>query len=74
MTARMPRGGATRRPCRACATLIPSRLYLCRACWALLPAPTRAALSRRDNRALLRLRVLYAHIDRELPLADLEIT
>lgn len=73
MTARMPRGVFTGRPCRSCRMPISSRFYLCDACWALLPAPARRALSKRDDRAMARLRELYDHIDRGLPLTELEI-
>ncbi|WP_267487048.1 hypothetical protein [Streptomyces sp. DH12] len=69
-----PRGAHALTPCRRCRTPKPVRWYLCGACWALLPVPTRRALNRRDGQALARLRALHGHIDRGLPLTELEIT
>nr|WP_164290054.1 hypothetical protein [Streptomyces sp. SID11385] len=69
-----PQGTRTATPCRSCRAPKPARLYLCGACWASLSEPARRALTRRDNRALVRLRELHHHIDRGLPLAQLEIT
>ncbi|MFD7509522.1 hypothetical protein ACFV5N_09290 [Streptomyces sp. NPDC059853] len=62
-------------PCPSCNTAPRRRgQYLCRGCWAQLPAPARRALSRRDAQAWARLRQLHAHLDSGRPLAHLEIT
>lgn len=70
----LPHGAYTATPCRSCRSPKPSRCYLCGACWAALPEPTRRALNKRDGRALARLGALHAHIDNEQPLNELEIT
>ncbi|MGW1989653.1 hypothetical protein [Embleya sp. NPDC001921] len=74
MTARTDRTGWT--PCPACATRKPASRYLCRDCWALVPAAARRALHRSDDRAMAitRLRELHSHLHRGLPLDTLEIT
>jgi hypothetical protein len=74
VSGRLPRPGARTSPCRSCRSPKPPRWYLCAACWSLIPERARRALNRRDGRALARLRELHAHIDRELPLADLEVS
>ena len=70
------RGAYTATPCRSCRTPKPVRLYLCPACWGMLPPAARRLLndSRDRGRALARLRELHAHIDAGLPLGELEIT
>ncbi|MEU6628375.1 hypothetical protein ABZ905_08785 [Streptomyces parvus] len=61
-------------PCPACRAPKAAGQYLCRACWFTVPAPARRALNQRDTRAMARLRALLDHINRGLPLAELEIT
>lgn len=69
-----PRGTYTAPPCKACRRPKRPGMYLCGTCWPQLPAAARRALNRRDDQAMARLRALLDHIDRGLPLADLEIT
>ncbi|MBZ3909401.1 hypothetical protein [Streptomyces acidiscabies] len=47
--------------------------YLCLACWRTLPASTRGRLSRRDARAMLRLRQLHAELTAGTPLAVIRV-
>ncbi|MFJ5890366.1 hypothetical protein [Streptomyces californicus] len=61
-------------PCPACRAPKAPGQYLCRTCWFTVPAPARRALNRRDTKATARLRALLGHINRGLPLAELEIT
>lgn len=64
----------TERPCRSCRAPTPAHLYLCRDCWAQLPARARRALTRRDSRAFARLRELHAQLDSGRALTDIEVT
>ncbi len=74
ITLPLPKGAVTS-PCPSCNAARKGRgQYLCRDCWAQLPAPARRALSRRDAQAWARLRQLHTHLDSGRPLAHLEIT
>lgn len=61
-------------PCHGCGNPRPPRTYLCRNCWALLPAPARRALNRRDKTAFLRLRELHKQLDAGVPLTEIQVT
>lgn len=50
------------------------RQYLCSACWRALPNETRGRLSRRDPRALLRLRQLRAALAERTPLGVIRVS
>ncbi|MEH0547308.1 hypothetical protein QA802_30745 [Streptomyces sp. B21-105] len=60
--------------CPACAQPRTAGHYLCRSCWFALPAPARAALSRRDRHALTRLRQLIDQLGKGQPPAAIEVT
>lgn len=61
--------------CPACPTgRRQPRQYLCLTCWRTLPASTRGRLSRRDGRALLRLRQLHAELAAGTPLAVIRVS
>ncbi|MGH3382671.1 MAG: hypothetical protein ACRDP6_48880 [Actinoallomurus sp.] len=60
--------------CPACQGPKPARLYLCRGCWFTLQPRARAALNRRDDLAVTRLRELYDQIQRGIPLREVVIT
>jgi hypothetical protein len=48
--------------------------YLCRTCWAGLPAPARRALNRRDSTARLRLLELHRQLADGVTLEQIQIT
>lgn len=64
----------TTTPCRHCRTPKPARMYLCRNCWDMLPAPARRALNRRDSHAFARLRELHAQLDAGVPLTEITVS
>lgn len=50
------------------------RQYLCLTCWRALPAVTRGRLSRRDQRAMLRLRELHQALSARTPLGIIRVS
>ena len=60
--------------CPACQGPKRARLYVCGGCWYTLQPRARAALNRRDDRALDRLRELIDQLDRDVPLREVVIT
>ena len=61
-------------PCHSCRNPRPPRMYLCRNCWHLLPAPARRALNRRDSKAFARLRELHKQLDAGVTLTEIRVT
>lgn len=63
-------------PCPSCRTgrKGPGK-YLCRTCWAALPAVTRTALNRRGSRtaAVTRLRQLHNQLAADVPLDQIQV-
>lgn len=60
--------------CPSCKGPRSSHQYLCRGCWFQVPKGGRAALTRRDDKALTRLRELLAQLDNGVPLGEIAIT
>lgn len=60
--------------CPACRAQRRPGQYLCPTCWATLPAPARRVLSRRDSRALARLRELHNQLEQGVPLGEITIS
>jgi hypothetical protein len=57
----------TTTPCPSCRAPKGPGKYLCWNCWSALPQPTRRALSRRDTRAIPRLRQLHDQLAAGVP-------
>lgn len=64
----------TATPCPSCRDPRAPGQYLCRRCWAALPAGTRMALNRRDARAMARLQNLHAQLRAQVPLDQIQVT
>ncbi|MDJ0460631.1 hypothetical protein [Streptomyces sp. H27-C3] len=60
-------------PCPSCRQPKGPGKYLCPGCWSGLPMTARRALSRRDARAMTRLRELHSHLTNGTPLAEIEV-
>jgi len=60
--------------CPADGAAKPARMYLCPGCWYTLQPRARAALNRRDDLAVVRLRELYEQIQQGVPLREIEVT
>ncbi|MDX2698958.1 hypothetical protein [Streptomyces ipomoeae] len=61
-------------PCPGCPGRRNRGHYLCNPCWRALPAATRGRLSRRDSRAMLRLRELHQALHARTPLAIIRVS
>jgi hypothetical protein len=60
--------------CMGCKGERRSRRYLCEDCWWLLRPWVRTALTRKDDKAMMRLRQLTNQIQESRPLEDIEVT
>jgi hypothetical protein len=60
--------------CPACEGARHPRHYLCGGCWHTLTSPARRALTRRDDKAGMRLLELHRQLRRGVALHQIEIT